>query len=68
MKINNKIKLTIYKDEKIIIENYEELKDITEEVIIVDMYHIKGLFLKVKKMDNYMIEITGTISVINIVR
>ena len=67
MKLNSKIKLTIYKDEKIIIENYQELKDINEEYIIVDLYRIAGTFLKIKKMDNYMIEITGTMSAINII-
>jgi len=67
MKLNSKIKLTIYKNEKIIIENYHELKDISDEVIIVDIYRITGSFLKIKKMDNYMIEILGTMSAINII-
>jgi len=68
MKINNKIKLTIYKDDKIVIENYQELKDISETEILVDIYQIQGTFLKIKKMDNYMIEILGTMSTINIVK
>lgn len=67
MKISSKIKLTIYKNEKIIIENYQELKDISDEVILVDIYQIRGSFLKIKKMDNYMIEILGSISAINII-
>ena len=66
MKINSKIKLTIYKNEKIIIENYQELKDISDDEIIVDLYRINGSFLKIKKMDNYMIEILGSVAAINI--
>jgi len=66
MRINSKIKLTLYKDEKIIIENYQELKDISEETIVVDLYKVIGNFLKIKRMDNYMIEIYGRISQIKI--
>lgn len=62
MKINNRVKLSIYKDEKIIIENYQDLNDITESTIVVDLYTINGNFLKIRKMDNYMIEISGKIS------
>lgn len=68
MQVSNKIKLTLYKNEKIIIENYRELKDITEEFIIVDFYQIVGTFLKIKRMDNYMIEIYGKISQIKIIK
>ena len=68
MKLNNKIKLSLYKDEKIIIENYNELKDISENTIFVDIYKIGGQFLKIKRMDNYMIEISGSISGIKIER
>lgn len=66
LKINNLIKLSIYKNEKIVIENYKELRDIHEEEIVVDIYTIKGLFLKIKRMDNYMIEIEGIISQIRV--
>ncbi len=62
MKMNSRIKLTIFKNEKIIIENYLKLNDISENKIMVDMYTINGDFLKIKKMDNYMIEISGIIS------
>lgn len=62
MKLSNRVKLSIYQNEKIIIENYQELKDITDTSVIVDLYIINGNFLKIKKMDNYMIEISGVIS------
>lgn len=62
MKLNNRVKLSIYKNEKIIIENYQELMDITDTSVVVDLYQIHGNFLKIKKMDNYMIEISGIIS------
>ena len=67
MKISNRVKLSIYKDEKIIVENYRDLRDINDEEIIVDIYRIKGKFLKIKKMDDYMIELSGTISQIIVI-
>lgn len=60
-KILNQIKLSIFNNQKIIIENYNELLDIGEEKVVVDIYTISGNFLKVSKMDNYMIEIEGII-------
>lgn len=61
MKKTNSIKLSIYLDKRIIIENYEALISISENEICVDMYMIGGSFLKISRMDNYMIEILGTI-------
>ena len=40
----NQLKLSIYEDKRIIIENYQELIDITEEQITVDYYTIVGTF------------------------
>lgn len=60
-KLFNQIKLSIFNNQRIIIENYSELLDIDEELISVDIYTISGNFLKISKMDNYMIEIQGII-------
>lgn len=60
-KLFNQIKLSIFNNQRIIIENYNELLDIGEELISVDIYTISGNFLKITKMDNYMMEIQGII-------
>ncbi|HOA64120.1 MAG: hypothetical protein GX203_05630 [Acholeplasmataceae bacterium] len=57
----NQLKLSIYEDKRIIIENYQELIDITEEQITVDYYTIVGTFLKITTMDDYFMEIKGTV-------
>jgi len=62
MKKSINIKLSIYSDSRIIIENYDKLLDLNEEMIKVDIYTITGKFLKLKQMDSYMIEVIGTIS------
>lgn len=56
------LKITIYNDKRIIIENYNKLLDLTENLIRIDIYTIHGNFLKLKQMDNYMIEILGEIT------
>lgn len=55
------IKLSIYNDERIVIENYRQLIDLNEDIIKVDIYTIVGQFLKLKRMDSYMIEVVGTV-------
>lgn len=61
MKSNSNIKLSIYSDNRIIIEDYHKLLDLSDGLIKVDFYSIYGKFLKLKQMDNYMIEIYGEI-------
>lgn len=55
------IKLRLFSDRRIIIENYNQLKDIKDDSIIIDNYIIVGNFLKLRKMDPMMIEIQGEI-------
>ncbi|MFA7435504.1 MAG: hypothetical protein WC006_03955 [Bacilli bacterium] len=62
MKNEINVKISIYRDNRIIIENYQKLLDLSEELIKVDIYSIYGDFLKLKQMDNYMIEIIGNIN------
>jgi hypothetical protein len=62
MRRNARIKLSLYQDNRIVIENYNRLLDLNEEYIRVDIYTIVGKFLKINQMDNYMIEVIGTIN------
>jgi hypothetical protein len=62
MKKDSNVKLSIYNDNRIIIENYSNLLDLNDEQIKVDIYTIVGKFLKLRQMDNYIIEVIGTIS------
>lgn len=60
MKFNSKI---IIIDNKImVIEYYENIKFLSIDQIIIDNIEIFGLNLKIKKMDDYSIEIHGQIS------
>ncbi|HHZ18798.1 MAG TPA: hypothetical protein GX390_05875 [Acholeplasmataceae bacterium] len=61
MKKEPNVKLTIYRDERIVIENYDRLIDLTAETIKVDIYTIVGKFLKLTRMDGYMIEVVGEV-------
>ncbi|HEY8396181.1 MAG TPA: YabP/YqfC family sporulation protein [Bacilli bacterium] len=61
MKNGASIKLTVYKNERIVIENYRQLIDLNDELIRVDIYTIVGKFLKLTQMDSYMIEVLGSI-------
>ena len=59
MKFNSKI---IIIDNKImIIEYYENIKFLSIDQIIIDNIEIFGLNLKIKKMDDYSVEIHGQI-------
>lgn len=57
----NKIKLIIYNNTRVVITNYSKLKEIKEEVIQIDNVIINGINLKLKSMDEYMIEVVGNI-------
>ncbi|MFY9422331.1 MAG: YabP/YqfC family sporulation protein [Bacilli bacterium] len=58
---NEAIKLSIYGNKRIVIENYRRLLDLNEELIRVDIYTIVGKFLKLTQMDSFMIEVLGAI-------
>ena len=58
---NTNVKISIYNDKRIVIEDYNKLLDLTDSLIKVDIYSIHGKFLKLRQMDNYMIEIFGDI-------
>lgn len=60
------IKLSLFSNERIIIENYKCLKEINDDYIIVDEYNIFGNNLKIKIMNKYMIDIFGVVRKIEV--
>lgn len=66
MRKGSDLKLTIYHNERIVIENYNQLLDLNDELIRVDIYTIVGKFLKLTQMDSYMIEVLGSIQQVHI--
>lgn len=59
-----KNRIIIYNNEKVIIENYKAIIDLSNNYIIVDKYYIKGENIKIKEMDDYYINIFGNIKTI----
>ena len=59
-------KLKLYQYERLVIENYQKIEEITCELIIIDKYNIIGNNLKVNYLSQFVIEIYGKISEINI--
>ena len=55
-------KLKLYQHERLVIENYYEIKEITSKLIIIDKYNILGNNLKVNYLSQFVIEIYGKIS------
>lgn len=64
---NKDLKITIFYNNKVIIENYNNLIDINETLIIIDNYKIKGTNLQIKEINDYLIIIIGIINNIEIV-
>lgn len=62
MKLNKLLKLILYDNYKVIVENYNELKEITNEKIIIDCYFIFGQNLKIVTIDEFLIQINGKIN------
>ena len=55
-------KLKLYQYERLVIENYQKIEEITCELIIIDKYNIIGNNLKVNYLSQFVIEIYGKIS------
>ena len=55
------IKLRLFSDRRIIIENYKKLKDINNDIIVIDNYIIVGNFLKFRKIYKKMIKKYGEV-------
>ena len=54
-------KLKIYNYHKLILENYSQIKEINQELIIIDKYQIIGKDLKINLLNQFIIEIYGDI-------
>lgn len=57
----NENKISLYNNYRCIIENYKVIKTIENNIIIIDNYIINGENLKIKRMNDYLIEIIGKI-------
>ena len=57
----NENKISLYNNYRCIIENYKVIKTIASNIIIIDNYIINGENLKIKRMNDYLIEIIGKI-------
>lgn len=57
----NENKISLYNNYRCIIENYKVIKTIENNIIIIDNYSINGENLKIKRMNDYLIEIIGKI-------
>lgn len=55
-------KVSLYNNEKVVIENYNNIHDIENNYIIIDNYKIEGLNLKIKQIEEYFIIIIGLIN------
>ena len=60
------IKLSIFSNKRIVIERYKQVKEISENKIVIDEYVINGKILKIKLMNKYMLDISGEVSSIEI--
>lgn len=64
---NEEIKITLHSDSHIIIRNFNELKDINDDYILIDNYLLIGKLLKITVLDESYIEIYGEIKEIKII-
>lgn len=60
------IKVSVFSNKRIIIENYKSILDISDNKIIVDQYNILGSNLSIKLMNKHMLDIYGVVNNIEI--
>lgn len=61
-----KSKLSMYGNEKLTIENYNNLIDLNDNLIIIDNYIIEGNNLRIKEINEYNIIILGCFKIISL--
>lgn len=54
-------KITLWDNKKIVFENYQKLNDISNEIIKIDKYIVKGKNLKIEELNRFIIKIYGEI-------
>lgn len=59
-------KLKLFKNNELYIENYLNIIKIENEEIVIDIYSIRGKFLKINRIDEFSIGIEGQIHEIKI--
>ncbi len=57
----NSEKITIVDQNKVLIQNYNEIKEIQDEIIQLSKITIRGSKLKINSISKYFIEISGII-------
>ena len=67
MRKNHNSKIIVYNNTKVVIENYDNIIDLNNDLIKIDIYELYGLNLKVKQIDSYYIIIEGLLTQILIV-
>ena len=63
--VDHSLKIT-YSKNKITVNNFSNIFDITEDLIAIDNYYILGNFMKITSIENRCLEIVGTIKEIKI--
>jgi hypothetical protein len=66
-KSKDNIKISLYNNTKIVIENYNKIIDLNDNIVIIDNYEINGQNLKITNIDEYYIIINGNINNLSIV-
>lgn len=59
-------KLKLFQNNELYIENYNDILKIENNTIIIDIYTIYGDFLKITRIDEFIIAIEGKINEIKI--
>lgn len=54
-------KLKLYQYNKLVIENYMNMIEIQNDIIIIDKYNIRGSNLKINYLNQFIVEIYGEI-------
>lgn len=67
MRKNHNSKIIVYNNTKVVIENYDNIIDLNNDLIKIDIYELYGRNLKVKQIDSYYIIIEGLLTQILIV-
>lgn len=69
MALNDLLKpsIKVYENSLVIINNYQDLNDYTNQKIIIDKYEISGNNLIIKSMDEQMVKIDGEIKEIKFI-
>lgn len=60
------LKFSLIDNHKMLIENYEKIKEVSTQLIVIDKYQIKGKCLSIELLNSYQIIISGKVEEIQI--